>query len=430
MNSTPSENTVIKELQGLWKELSAIEQAYREQKICWYRPLKRTNEQAKFHSEDHVAVRLVLGSNRSSKSTAGVVEAIAHSLGYRPWLPEDHPHRIVRLCNSEPIPVPNTGRIIAQDFAQAIAQNIWPKIQEWAPRGLYKAKKNNQGVVTKVTWFNGSVMWLMSNEQDDMVFEGTNGHWFWADEPIGYRKYIALKRGLTDYSGHCWMTMTPLTEPWIADVIWSRAGDEKSNVRVYKFSIWDNCKDYGGYLSREDIDEFLSDVREDELEARLHGGFLHLAGRVFKQWQPQEPFWTTPFKIPEDWPRVCIVDPHPRKPVAVLWLAITPLNQAVVYRELFDKGLRTIEEVSARIKQLEGWTYNQRTGVWYRGEHAEPVCVRIMDNSSKQLERTSGSNIWRLFAEQGLHHAMAQKRNADAGYNAIHEALKIKYEWG
>lgn len=425
-----SESGSILELQELWKEITAVEEAYRQQKICWYRPLTRTQEQTKFHHDDHVAVRLVLGSNRSSKSTVGVMEAIAHSLGYRPWLSEDHPDRTVRLCNGDPIPIPNIGRIIAQDFAQAIAQNIWPKIQEWAPQGWYKAKKNNQGVVTKVTWLNGSVMWLMSNEQDDMVFEGTNGHWFWADEPIGYRKYIALKRGLTDFSGHCWMTMTPLTEPWIADVIWTRADEEGSSVRVYKFSIYDNCRDYGGYLDRADIDEFLRDVREDELEARLHGGFLHLAGRVFKEWEPREPFWVPAFPIPPEWPRVCIVDPHPRKPVAVLWIAVTPTNQLVVYRELYDNKLRTVRDVANKMKELEGWTYNQSNQTWYRTERSEPVAIRLMDNSAKEHERTSGTNIWKMFADEGLFHKLANKRNADAGYNAIHEALKIRYEWG
>lgn len=413
------------DLQQIWKELAALELAYATKKILFYKPI---GQQPEFHANDQAAIRLVLGSNRSGKSVAGVAEAIAHSLGYRPWLPEDHPNRIVRLTNGEQIPVPNIGRVIAQNAQQAIKQTIWPKYEEWAPRGWYKVKRDNRGIPTELTWKNGSKVYFMSNEQDDMAFEGTNGHWFWGDEPFDYRKYTGLRRGLVDFDGHCWMTMTPLTQPWIHDVIVSRVGDPDGSVRMFKFSIWDNCRDNGGHLSRQAIEEFLSDLREDELEARLHGNFLHLAGRVFKEWEPEAPYWVEPSKIPATWPRICVIDPHPRKPVAVLWAAISPDDQLVVYRDLYDQRLRTITEVSDQIKELEGWYQVGRE--WRRGDDAEVIAHRIIDNSAQEQERTSGDTIARRFAREGLPCELAKKRNAQAGYDAIHEALQRgKYEW-
>lgn len=413
------------ELQQLWKELAALELAYATKKILFYEPI---GQQPAFHSADNAAVRLVLGSNRSGKSVAGVAEAIAHSLGYRPWLPEDHPDRVVKLQNGEPIPVPNIGRVIAQNAQQAIKQTIWPKYEEWAPRGWYTVKRDNRGIPTEITWKNGSKVYLMSNEQDDMAFEGTNGHWFWGDEPFDYRKYTGLRRGLVDFDGHAWMTMTPLTQPWIHDTIVSRVGDPDGSVKMFKFSIWDNCKDNGGHLSRSAIEEFLSDLREDELEARLHGNFLHLAGRVFKEWQPEPPYWVDPYQIPATWPRVCVIDPHPRKPVAVLWAAISPDDQLVVYRDLYDQRLRTISQVSDAIKEAEGWY--RMGGEWRRGDDAEIIAHRIIDNSAQEQERTSGDTIARRFAREGLPCELAKKRNAQAGYDAIHEALETgKFEW-
>ena len=91
------------DLKELWKELEVLEEAYRGSKISFYQPI---GQQPEFHAASECSVRLVLGSNRSGKSVAGVVEAIANSLGYRPWLAEDHPDRIVRLTNGEPIPGP------------------------------------------------------------------------------------------------------------------------------------------------------------------------------------------------------------------------------------------------------------------------------------------------------------------------------------
>jgi len=413
------------DLKELWKELEVLEEAYRGSKISFYQPI---GQQPEFHAASECSVRLVLGSNRSGKSVAGVVEAIANSLGYRPWLAEDHPDRIVRLTNGEPIPVPNVGRVIAQNFEQAIVQTIWPKFEEWAPRGQYKIKKDNRGIPKQIIWKNGSKVHFMSNDQDDMAFEGTNGHWVWADEPIDYAKYVGLKRGLIDFSGHMWMTMTPLSQPWIADVIANRANDPDGNVKLFKFSIWDNCQDNGGHLRREDIEEFLSDLREEELEARLHGNFLHLAGRVYKEWNPEAPHWVPAFDIPANWPRVCVIDPHPRKPIAVLWAAVNPDGQWFVYRNLFDNRLKTVSDVAARVKELEGWDVRP-DGTAKRGAGAEAVCLRIIDSSANEQERTSGDTIWKRFAHEQLWCAIAKKRNAQAGYDAIHEALKLHSEW-
>lgn len=422
--------TLRAQYQELWVELEALVAAYQTQKIVFYRPI---GQQAEFHAAQSAAIRLVLGSNRSGKSVSGAVEAIAHALGYRPWLPEEHPDRIVRLSNSDPIPVPNVGRIIAQDYQQAIKQTIVPKIVEWAPAGWYEFKRDNRGIPVEINWKNGSVTYLLSNDQKDMAFEGTNGHYVWADEPIDHTKYTGLRRGLIDWSGHMWMTMTPISQPWIHDVIYTRANEPDKHgyaaVRLFKFSIWDNCVDNGGYLRRADIEEYFSDLDEAELEARLHGNFIHLAGRVFKTWQPEPPYWVPCFKIPEAWPRLVVIDPHPRKPIAVLWVAIDPDDRLIVYRELFDRRLKTVDDVSNKIKELEGWTWNEVQRKWLRGHNAESISSRIIDNSAQEQERTSGDTIRKRFAAAGIHCALAQKQNADAGYDAINEALKLRTEW-
>jgi hypothetical protein len=322
---------------------------------------------------------------------------------------------VVRLCNGEPIPVPNIGRIIAQNFEEAINQNIYPKIEEWAPTGSYSVRRNNRQVPTAIQWKNGSKIYLMSNDQDHMVFEGTNSHWVWADEPIDYAKYVALKRGLIDFSGHMWLTQTPLTHPWTQEILVNRANESDGSVKFYKFSIWDNCLDYGGYLSREDIEEFLRDLREDELEARLHGNHISLAGRVFKEWFPEPPYWIDPIELKPGWPRVCVIDPHPRKPMAVTWLAVTPEEKVYVYRDLFDPSLVTVKDVAERIKYLE---------------RNEDIVLRIIDTSANQNEPTSGDTIKRRLATHGIICQDAKKHNAEAGHDAIHEALKVRREWG
>jgi len=410
-------------LREVLSELIAYEQAYRSQRIVFFKPI--TKGQLPFFKAQQDVVRVVLGSNRSGKTVCGVNEAISHSLGYRPWLPESDPLRLVRLPSGRPIPVPNVGRVLAENYEQAIRQTIMAKFDEWAPRSLIKRiEKNTRGIPVAIEWTNGSIVYLMSNDQDDMAFEGPAGHWFWCDEPPEYRKYTGLKRGLVDHGGHCWITMTPLSQPWINDTLVERAGDPGSGISLHKFSIWDNCVENGGYLERAAIESFLQDLREEELEARLHGNFLHLAGLVYKTWEPNPPFWVPEREIPRNWPRVQLVDPHSHKPLALMWVAVSPSNMAYVYRATYERSLRTVTDAANYIKRIEGWKTLSDPG-----ESAEPVALRIIDWSANTEERTSGTSILGKFAQEGLFYHKAKKANAEFGYDAIHEALKLKTEW-
>ncbi len=319
-------------LKKLILHLKSIQAVYDTQKICTFRPNK-VGEQKKFFDDQEAYIRLVLGDNRSGKTVCGIVEGIAHSIGYRPWLDPSDPDYIVRLPGGEPIPVPNVGRIILQNFKTAIRQNIWKKFTEWAPRGWYTYKKDNMGVPVEINWKNGSEIFIMSDKQDDMDFEGTAGHWWWGDEPFGYNKYTALQRGLLDYCGHSWMTLTPLSQFWIQDMIEDRADGPDSEVKKYRFKITDNEKTVGGHMTQVAIDRYKADLRDDQLGARMGGQWLHMTGRVYKEWESKPPYWVEPFEIPDTWPRVCIIDPHPRKPIAVLWAAVNPDSQWHLYRE-------------------------------------------------------------------------------------------------
>lgn len=405
------------DLQDLLRALNAYELMLSTQRIVTFTPLPH-GDQRNFFAEQRRSIRLVIGDNRSGKTECNVVEAIAHSLGYRPWLAEDDPLRIVRMADGKPIPVPNKGVMLCQNAQQAIRQTLFPKFEKYAPRGWYTVKKDNRGIVTSVHWKNGSETYFMSDEQDDMAFEGAAWHWFSIDEPCGYRKYAALRRGLVDFHGHCWLTLTALNQPWIADVIQSRANDPDGEVAVFVFSIWDNCDEVGGHLTRKAIESFIADLREDERAVRTGGlgMFMHLTGRVFKEWEPRPMYWvpTPKTPIPKTWPRVLICDPHPRKPVAMLWLAVNPDDQVFVYRELWDDSLVTVRDVATKVKQLS---------------RDEPIIMRLIDPASQEQERTSGDSVLRRFAREGLMFLPAKKKNIDAGIDAIHEALKVRTDW-
>src|SRR5271157_4051483 len=75
--------SVIADKVGRLVQLQKLQKSWLQQhRIYFYRP---KGNQPAFHSS-LAHVRLAFGTNRSGKTTAGVVEDIAFALGFRPWL--------------------------------------------------------------------------------------------------------------------------------------------------------------------------------------------------------------------------------------------------------------------------------------------------------------------------------------------------------
>lgn len=160
-------------------------------------------------------VRAFFGSNRSGKTTAGVVEISYHLTGLYPdWYP------IERRYNT-----PVKARVLANDFKKAVGEVITEAIDTWLPASWIEDKdKNSQGIYDKY-WIkhkSGGVSSfdIITYEQDVSVAEGWSGHFVWYDEPPPRNHRIATARGLIDYEGWEIFTLTPLKEAWLMDEIY------------------------------------------------------------------------------------------------------------------------------------------------------------------------------------------------------------------
>jgi hypothetical protein len=76
------------------------------------------------------------------------------------------------------------------------------------------------------------------------------------------------------------------------------------------------------------------------------------------------------------------------------------------------------------------WRVRDYVPVWRAGGRTERVVLRIIDTSANEPERTSGSTVAESFQNHGISCVDAYKKNRDAGINAIHEALKVRTDWG
>ncbi len=305
------------------------------------------------------------------------MEAANYSLGSHPY---------------KKLTTPNTGAIVsAQGFKDGIEKIIMPKIRAvTGSHDIKKIKNNSQGVPVVIEWSNGSVTYLMSAEQENKVFEGITVDWAWIDEPVRREIFIALNRGMLTTGGHTWLTCTPLDEPWIYEDLYMKGIEGDPNIAVFEGSSDENSR-----ISEEDKKFFKSQLTQDEIDARWHGKFRHLSGRVFKSYHPDRHLIPS-FDIPAHWPVWISIDPHRNKPHAVLFLAISPQGIKYVCNEIHYKC--PIVDLAGYVLDLAS-QYN---------------VLNILIDTSAQEEGWGRMSAREILQRNGVRTKLAQKRNLKA----------------
>ena len=359
-------------------------------KILLYEPQEK---QMAFHLSP-CPRRALFGGNRVGKTTAGGMEFLYHVTGLYPeWYPA-----------KQRLPGGVKGRIIAKDFQKGVGEVIQPFLNEWLDSSLIAKKiRTPQGVVIKYELKNGSVFDIVTHEQTTEQFEGWRGHIAWFDEPPPRDKYVATLRGLVDYSGRHWLTLTPLTQPWIYDEIFT------STDRKYTFVVTIDIRE-NKYLSEQDIKDFENTLTEEEKEARLHGRFLHLTGLIYKEFDPNVHVVDPPIIKPH-WTRYMAIDAHERTPTAVVWLAVDEKDNHWLYDELKLKDM-DISMMADAIHAQEGNLKAQ---------------VKLIDpHNDKDNIAAGGFNIRKELMKYGV---FTQRANSDPalGKARIRQALMPRY---
>ena len=299
------------------------------------------SKQLEFHSAPN-KIRFMCGGNRSGKTESGVWEGVAHATGdYPDWYPQEK-----RLLGA------NRGRVVVTDFQKG-ASVYEEKLWKYLPKDRVKSiKRTMRGALEKIEVKHKSggisVIEMLTHEQDDMVFESWSGHWAHFDEPPPRNKFIATLRGLIDFKGRVWLTLTPLTEPWLYDEFISKADETIFYVHV---DIRDNP-----HMDEAEIKDFESRLTEDEKEARIHGKFRHLVGRVYKEFDPAIHLLD---QRPEDlfgkdwkhYPVYFVLDPHDRRPHCGIWAKVDPFGTIYVFAEIEHKA--TVKDLSKEILKRE-----------------------------------------------------------------------------
>lgn len=391
--------------------------------IAFYRP---HHKQQLFHSCGF-KYRYARVGNRFGKSEMGAAEDVAWLLGERPWVGEGLPERTIGIP-----PHPVKGVLLCADWDKS-TEIFTNREGDASARGklfrlipedkIQNVHKNHSGNVCKISvkgLHGTSILYIdtvQSYKANPMGHESSDWDFVHIDEPIPRGMWDAYARGMVDRGGSAWFVCTMLNEPWINDFFLpdmrteldSDIPFENGQKWTLTGSMYDNP-----FLDPVEIKNYADSLTEDEAQCRIYGVPMSMSGTIYKVFQPHKHVYS---KLPHGWKAKndppyeysirFAVDPHPRKPHAVLFAATAPTGEVFFYDEIFMTG--TIDELSMEIKQR----LHNRNLIW-----------GICDPLGFIESPTDGRSMIDVFIEHGIMLEKAPKDPSN-GILQVTEELKL-----
>ena len=358
----------LQELGGLLKD--GLNRAVNRPTVHGYKPHAK---QIAFHSSQDQG-RLYIGGNRSGKTVGGVIEDIYYLRG-------QHPYRRV------PQP-PVRGRIVTVSYTEGIEMIIIPELTKWIPpseliNGSWEDSYNKQ--LRQLTLANGSTCELMSYDQKLEKFAGTSRHFIHFDEEPPKAIFTECKARLVDTAGSWWITMTPVEGmTWVYDELYLKGLSRGHGIAVIIVDMTENP-----YISNAEIENFLSDLDDNDRKARGAGKFVQIGGLVFKTFDYEKHVIEAGILPPLDWTHYASMDHGFNNPTAWCWHAVSPKGSVVTYDELYAN--ETLIESFAQEIHLRNSQEGRRAPDIYVG-----------DPAIAQRNAETGHSIQTAYSLQGI----------------------------
>ena len=330
---------------------------------------------------------------------------------------------------------------------------IEKKFKKWVKADDTNFLKDGKAHVSRITFTsNDWEIQFKTIDQDPATFETADVSVVIFDEPPPYRLFTAAVSRLRE-GGIIIIPATPLfTAAWFVDEIIEKA-DADGDKYYQKVNVWTNCVEEAGEwdlgqwgihpkgnLYKSNIDMMIRNWDVDELEARRDGEFKYLTGLVFKSYSKRDRHHSMRDKVyfnPTDYMYRMTIDPHERRPPAVIWECFDRWNRRHVLREwpsLNDPQYNHLPY--NKIKDADPLTISDFVKVFAKIEKELNIpqsrIRRIMDpNFGNKPNRETGRTV----AEDYIYHAREQlgqewtfllHANNDlyAGHEKIKELLK------
>lgn len=250
----------------------------------------------------------------------------------------------------------------------------------------------------------------MSYDQDLDKFAGTSRDFIHYDEEPPKDIYIECKARLIDRKGSSWMTMTPVEGmTWIYDDIYEPGILGDSGIAVIEVDMAENP-----HLDKEEIDNFLDGLDEDERLARGKGKFVQMGGLVYKAFSPSihvidevdpKSFVGRNFK------HYMSLDHGFNNPTSVHWHAVDADNQVITFDEHYEAG---------RIVEYHADVIKTRNGL-----HGRAPDISICDPALGQRQGVTGTSIQTEYAIRGVGLVLGNN-NVETGVAKVNQYLALR----
>ena len=317
----------------------------KEDRAKTFIPNGKSAEYIKLVGSNSCFVNLFIGANGVSKSATGANIVTNICFGQQnEWF---------KGPLFEKFPYIKRGRIISDPTT--IKEKIIPELKKWFPSNRYKKhyETERQGKFWEAKWETdtGFVFDIMSNEQDPKEFESTDLGWIWFDEPMPKSIFLAsVARGRLGCT--IFATFTPLDySAWIEQELYAKR--DGINIDYVEANVEDNCKMHGerGILEHVFIERMIAQYPEDERQARAHGKFGNLLGKIIKSFD-RRIHVIRPFELDRrKYSIFMALDTHPQVDDHAIWMAIGTDGQKFLVAEFVGKG--TAPQISAEFKRIE-----------------------------------------------------------------------------
>lgn len=358
--------------------------------------------------------RLFSGGNQSGKTTAGVADDLIQALD-ADLLP---PH----LLPFKKFKPPFYWRIFTPDL-QSTMEIVQHKIRELVPPqallgGSWDKAYNKQ---QRVLFFeNGSWCYFNSYDQDLDKLGGVTLMRNHYDEEPPRSVWEESQPRLVRYNGDEIFTMTPLKGlTWMYHEIWRKAGvNESSTKRVFT-----NSDDSVGVVivDMDDNPSLTDEAKTATLKqyspavrkARKEGRFIHFSGLIYEEFKREVhvlPFEFEPESVIHSNVNVVVgIDPGFRHACAVLWGAMTPDGELVIFDELYVEKW-VIEDICKKIKEINA--YYEVDPIFY-----------VIDPHARDRSKQTGRSDRMEFTENGIPTVLGQNA-VETGIQKVAQQLR------
>lgn len=336
---------------------------------------------------------------------------------------------------------PNFSGLLLRHTTEELRELVF-KSQELYPR-IYEGIKWSE---RKMQWTHpsGGRLWMsyLDKDQDVLRYQGQAFNWIGFDEltqwssPYAWNYMRSRLRSTTPDlklymrstsnpggAGHIWVKKTfidPAPFGQAFDAVDSETGElmvypkghEKAGQPLFKrrfipAKLYDNpyLADDGEYEAN------LMSMPENLRKQLLEGNWDVAEGAAFPEFN-RAIHVLTPFNIPENWTRFRACDYGYGSHSAVLWFAIAPSGQLVVYRELYVKGVLAVD-LADEILELE--------------KDDPPIRYGILDSSLWHKRGDIGPSLAEQMIKRGCRWSPSNRSKGSrvAGKNEIHWRLKV-----